>query len=202
MNMFMFSMLNSTGRVRSLTRAVELVVADALDEVVEWLAVVALLLVEAHPALDRVGDALGREADLQALAVARPRRPRTGRRCARRRPGRWLADLDRGAVEADVRDVVLAAAVRAAAHLDVDPLASAGRRSASRSMRSLDRGVEAHRAGDAELAAVGAGAADDVGDRVGARVVEAELASRSRRRRALSSRTQRRTRFCCTVVRA
>jgi hypothetical protein len=62
-----------------------------------------------------------------------------------------LADFDRRAVEADVRHVMLSAAVRAAAHLDVDltrqlvgdlhgfdPL--------------LDRLVEPHRACDAELA--------------------------------------------------
>ena len=40
----------------------------------------------------------------------------------------------------------------------------------------LDRPVEAHRGGDPELAAVGAGAGDDVGDLVGAGVAEAELA--------------------------
>ena len=36
--------------------------ADALGEVVELLAVVALGLVDAHPALDRVGDALRGQA--------------------------------------------------------------------------------------------------------------------------------------------
>ena len=45
---------------------------------------------------------------------------------------RVLADLDRRAVEPDVGDVVLAAAVRAAAHLDVHLAHAAGRRSPSR----------------------------------------------------------------------
>ena len=47
------------------------------------------------------------------------------------------------------------------------------------------------------------GQRDDVGDLVGAGVAEAELAERAaRRRRRASSRTQRSTRFWCTVVRA
>src|SRR5438309_10968078 len=43
--------------------------ADAGGEGVELLAVLALRLVEADPALDGVGDALGRQAHLQARAV-------------------------------------------------------------------------------------------------------------------------------------
>ena len=104
--------------------------------------------------------------DLAALVVAAEMRD-VGR-------DRLAADLERGAVEADVRDVVLAAAVGAAGHLDVDLL---GQRIGDlhRLDALLDRGVEPHRAGDAELAGVGAGAADDVGDLAGARLGQAEL---------------------------
>ena len=88
---------------------------------------------------------------------------------------RAAADLQRSAVEADVGDVVLAAAVRATAHLDVD---LTGERIGDVHLFDplLDRLVQAHRAGDAHLAAVGAGAADHVGDPAGADVVETELA--------------------------
>src|SRR5207302_157481 len=76
--------------------------------------------------------------------------------------------------EPDVRDVVLAAAVGAAAHLDVDPL---GQRILDlHLLEALLHGlVEAHRARDAQLARVGAGAGDDVGDLVGAGFTELEL---------------------------
>ena len=61
-----------------------------------------------------------------------------------------------------------------------------------------DREVEPHRAGDAELAAVGARAGDDVVDLVVRRVAEAECAqSACQTSYTDSSRTQRRTRFCC-----
>ena len=87
------------------------------------------------------------------------------------------ADLDRGAVEPDRSDVVLAAAVRAAAHLQVD---LAGQRvgDVHRLDPLLERPVQAHRGGDPELAGVGAGAGDDVGDRADAVLGEAELAQR------------------------
>src|SRR5262249_7253847 len=84
-----------------------------------------------------------------------------------------LADLQRCSVEADVGDVVLAAPVRAAAHFDVDPLGQLVL-DLHRVDPLLDRPVEAHRAGDPEFAAVGAGAADDVGDLARAGVAEPE----------------------------
>ena len=85
-----------------------------------------------------------------------------------------LADLDRRPVEADVRDVVLPAAIGAAAHLDVDP---AGQLVVELHLLEAlrDRLIEPHRAGDSELARVGARAADDIGDLVGARFAELEL---------------------------
>ena len=95
------------------------------------------------------------EDDLAALEVAADVRDVGGHLAA--------ADLQRGAVEADVGDVVLAAAVRAAAHLDVDPLGQLVG-DLHRLDPLLDRPVEAHRGGDPEFAAVGAGAADHVGD--------------------------------------
>src|SRR5262249_33349284 len=85
-----------------------------------------------------------------------------------------VADFQRGAVEADVGDVVLAAAVGAAAHLDVDALGQ-GVGDLHRVDPLLDRAVEAHRAGDPEFAAVGAGAADHVGDLARAGLAEAEV---------------------------
>src|SRR5207253_6191207 len=98
----------------------EVLLAAAGDEGVELLALVAIGLVVADPALDRVGDALGGQADLEAGAVydlaalvVAAEMDDVGR-------DRVLADLDRCAVEPDVRDVVLAAAVGAAAHLHVD----------------------------------------------------------------------------------
>ena len=127
MNWSIVSRLNSTGIERSLTSASKRSVPIALDEVVELLAVVALGLVQAQPALDRVRDALGGQARLQPVAVddlaALVVAAEVGDVGGHRSP----ADLERGAVEADVGDVVLAAAVRAAGHLDVDALASADR---------------------------------------------------------------------------
>src|SRR4051794_11795402 len=155
-------------------RVLELLRPDAGGPRVEHLAVLALGLVLADPALDGVRHALGRQADLQAgsvddlaaLVVAADVR-HVGR-------DRVLADLDRRAVEPDVADVVLAAAIGAARHLDVD---AAGERIGDvHRLDALAHGViEAHRAGDAELAGVGAGARDDVVDLVGARVAQADL---------------------------
>src|SRR5919202_5379754 len=55
---------------RQLLRCVrERLRADAVDERVERLAVLALALVQADPALDRLGHALGGQPDLHALAV-------------------------------------------------------------------------------------------------------------------------------------
>src|SRR6185369_7505014 len=88
---------------------------------------------------------------------------------------RVVADLDRGAVEPDVADVVLAAAVRAAGHLDVDP-AGQRIRDTHRLDPLLHGAVEPHRADDAELAGVGAGAGDDVVDRVRAGFAEPDRA--------------------------
>ena len=91
---------------------------------------------------------------------------------------RLVADLDRGAVEADVGDVMLAASVRAAAHLHVHrPRQRVG--DLQRLDPLLDGLVEAHRAGDPELAGVGAGAADHVGDLVGTGVAEVERRQRA-----------------------
>src|SRR5262245_14109394 len=148
--------------------------ADALGEVVEPLAVIPLLLVVANPALHRVGHALGRQARLQARAVDDLSALEVAAyMCDVGRDG-VIADLDRGAVEANRADVVLRAAVRAAAHLDVD---SPGEGIGDVHLLDplLDLSVEAHRAGDPELAAVGAGAADHVVDPHGARLAEAEL---------------------------
>src|SRR3954464_13228992 len=66
------------------------------------------------------------------------------------------ADLHRRAVEPDRAEVVLRAAVWAAAHLDVE---AAGQwvGDVHRRHAALDGAVQAHRARDAELAAVGAG---------------------------------------------
>src|SRR4029078_6318210 len=77
-------------------------------------------------------------------------------------------------VEADVGYVVLAAAVRAAAHLDVDALGE-GIGDVHLLHPLLDRAIQPHRAGDAEFAAVGSGAADHVADLARAGLAEAEL---------------------------
>src|SRR5205807_9717958 len=90
---------------------------------------------------------------------------------------RVLADLDRRAVEADAADVVLAAAVRAAADLDMD-LARQRVRDLHRLDALLHRLVEPHRAGDPELAGVRAGAGDDVVDLARAGGAESELRQR------------------------
>ena len=85
----------------------------------EALSLGVLGLVVAHPPLDRFGHALGGQAQLQARAE---RHVGAFIHAAHVRDvggDRVLADFDRGAVEADVGDVVLGAAVGAAAHLDV-----------------------------------------------------------------------------------
>ena len=148
---------------------------DAVGEGVEDLAlVVPLGLVEADPALDGLGHALGGQPDLQPLAVDDLAALVVAADVGDVGGDRLLADLDRGAVEPDVADVVLAAAVGAAGHLDVDLL-----RERVLDAHRLDalahRVVEPHRARDAELAGVGAGAGDDVVDLVGAGVGEVQL---------------------------
>src|SRR4051794_19473260 len=154
-------------------RVLEVLGPDARGVGVEHLAVLALVLVGADPALDRLGHALGGQAhlqpgpvdDLAAFVVAADVGDVGG--------DRVLADLDRRAVEPDVADVVLAAAVGAARHLDVDP-ARQRVGDPHRLDPLLDGAVEAHRAGDAELAGVRAGAGDDVVDLVRAGLAEAE----------------------------
>src|SRR5690606_37649677 len=83
--------------------------------------------------------------------------------------------LDGRAVEPDVADVVLAAGVRAAADVDQD-LARALVRDVHQLHLLADGPVEAHRAGDAQLAGVRAGAGDDVRDLTDAPTPEAQLA--------------------------
>ena len=68
-------------------RVLELLRADALGEGVEPLALLALGLVLADPALDGLRDALGRAGAPSGGCRRRSRRPRSCRRCARRRPG-------------------------------------------------------------------------------------------------------------------
>src|SRR5206468_5919209 len=119
-----------------------------------------------------------REAGLQALAVDDVAANVVAREVGDVRGDRVLADLDRRPVEADVGDVVLAASVRAAAHLDVDP---PGQLVGDVHLVDplLDRPVEAHRAGDPELAAVGPRAADDVCDLARAGLAETDVIERA-----------------------
>src|SRR5215210_2764219 len=147
---------------------------DALGEVVERLALLAVALVEAQPALDRLGDALGRQPHLESRAVDDLAVLVMAADVGHVRGDRVLADLDRRAVEADVGDVVLAASVRAAAHLDVDALGQLVR-DVHRRDPLPHRGVEPHRARDAQLAAVGARARDDVVDALGAVLAQPEV---------------------------
>src|SRR3982074_2339207 len=56
------------GQREILHQRLELAGADPLDVVVPLLALVAVALVEADPAFDRVRNALGRQAQLQARA--------------------------------------------------------------------------------------------------------------------------------------
>src|SRR5207253_1228276 len=128
---------------------------DALDEDVELLAVIALGLVVADPALDRLGHALCRNAGLEAMTEVNVAALIATADVRDVRGDGVLPHLDRRAVEADVGDVVLRAAVGAAAHLDVDP---AGQRIVELHLNDalLDGLVQTHRARDAELAGVGA----------------------------------------------
>src|ERR1700683_1375070 len=138
-----------------LDASLELGGSDAVDELVERLAVGAFCLVITYPALDRFGDALGWQPCLEPLTVAHVAPFVRAADVRDVRGNRVLADLDRRTVEADVRDVVLAAAVRAAAHLDVDP----PRRllvDPHLNESFLVGPVEAHRARDPELARIGA----------------------------------------------
>ena len=127
MNSFIVSRPNSTGRARSRTASSNSLVptraAKALNPSPSVRSASYLRIQRSTAS----GHALGRQAhlqagavdDLPAFVVAADVRDVGG--------DRVLADLDRGAVEPDVADVVLAAAVRAAGHLDVDARASAGR---------------------------------------------------------------------------
>src|SRR6185437_15252055 len=83
-------------------------------------------------------------------------------------------DFHGGAVEADVADVVLSAAVGAAAHVDVDALRERVF-DAHGLDPGLDGGIEAHGACDAQFAAIRARAGDDVGDAARAGIGEAKL---------------------------
>ena len=85
-----------------------------------------------------------------------------------------LPDFHCRAVEADTGDVVLAAAVRTAAHLDVHLLCQRVDDVHGFDFR-LDGGAEAHRAGDAEFAAIRPRAAHHVRDRVRSHVRQPEL---------------------------
>src|SRR3954451_5221714 len=162
------------GQRQVLGARLELGVPDPLDERVELLAVGPLGLVVADPALDRLRHALRGQAHLEPRAHDHLAALEVAAEVAHVRRQVAVADLHRGAVEADVRDVMLAAAVRAAAVLDVDPPRE---RVLDVHLEQLvvDRLVQAHRRRDAELAAVGAGTRDVVGDLVHAGVAEVEL---------------------------
>src|SRR6185312_3429000 len=90
---------------------------------------------------------------------------------------RVVADFDRSAREADAADVVLTAAVRAAADLDVQ-LARQLVGDLHRFDPLLNGGVQTHRARDPELARVGSRAGDDVDDLARAGLAEPELRER------------------------
>src|SRR5215218_3220271 len=149
----------------------EPLLADPRRERVELLARLTLVLVHAQPAFHRLGDALGRQPDLEPGAVGHLTALVLTADVGDVGGDSLAASLDRRAVETDVGDVVLGAAVRAAAHLDVDPL---GQRipDLHRLDPLLNRLVEPHRARDAELARVGARAAHHVAYLVRAGVAE------------------------------
>src|SRR5690606_32753212 len=152
--------------------------ADSVHGRVELFAVEALCLVQAEEPLDDVGRTLGRDLHLQQRADAHAL---AGVAVATQEHvvGGHLAvavrRLDGRAVEPDVADVVLAAGVRAAADVDQD-LARALVRDVHQLHLLADGPVEAHRAGDAQLAGVRAGAGDDVRDLTDAPTPEAQLA--------------------------
>ena len=124
-----------------------------------------------------------------------PRRcgaPAPSRRCGRSGPGRrstppptitkycgtaLAVELAHAALEAEAGDVVLAAAVRAAADLDVEVRGASTRPGRARRCSWIRR-AEPARLRDREAAGLGPGAARDVGDRAGA------AAARGRPRRA------------------
>src|SRR3954462_210626 len=90
-------------RQREVLRArLELRRADALEERVELLALLALALVEAEPALDRLRHALRGKAPLQARAHHHVAAVVVAADVAHVRRQVAVADLHRRAVEADV----------------------------------------------------------------------------------------------------
>ena len=120
--------------------------------------------------VDELGDALRRHrADGQAVGGAVVF-PLPAHEDAEVRHGR-AADLARDAVEADVGQVMLAAGVEAAGHLDVQVAHGRVDRAALLPLHQalVQHGGQAARGGDAQLAGVGAGAGNDVLDLAGAR---------------------------------
>src|SRR4029077_6719303 len=165
------------GHRQILDQRLQLRRADAGDVLVPLLAVLAVGLVLADPALDRVRHALGRQAQLQARAELDLAAFEHAADMGYVSRDRVLADFDRRAREADAGDVVLAAAVRAAADLDVQ-LASQLVGDVQRLDPLLHRLVQPHRAGDPELARVGSRARHDVVDLPRARVAQVHLRQR------------------------
>src|SRR5271154_1094309 len=141
------------GQRQVLHERLQLARPHALDERVPFLALLAVALVVADPALDRIWNALCRQAQLQARAELDVPAFEYAAHVGDVRGDRVLADFDRRAREADAANVVLAAAVRAAAGLHVQParqlVADVHRFDAL-----LHRLVEPHRARDPELARV------------------------------------------------
>ena len=174
--------------------------ADASDEGLEALALLALADVQAAQPLDRVGDRLRRHRESgqsigRGVSLGLPAQDDLEVR------HRAIADLAAHPVEADVGDVVLAARVEAARDLDLEVLD----RVVELEVASLDAapqlGGEPARRRDAELAGVGAGQA------VMSTRVEAPGSARPAAARSPWSATrsrsaiQRRTKFWSTVVR-
>src|ERR1035437_3080464 len=151
------------GHRQILDDPLELARADALGEVVPLLALLAVGLVVADPALDRVRHPLGGQAQLQPRAEPHLAAFEHAADMGYVGGDRVLADFDRRAGEPDACDVMLAAAVPAAADLHVQPA-----RELVGYVHRLDpllHGlVQAHRARDPELARVRARAGDDVVD--------------------------------------
>src|SRR2546421_5075022 len=85
--------------------------ADPIGERVEFLAVLALGLVIAHPALDSLGNPFCRETRLQPLPVTDVPALVGAADVWDVRGNGVLADLHRGAIETDVGDVMLPATV-------------------------------------------------------------------------------------------
>src|SRR5207302_9470409 len=95
--------------------------AHPVDEIVEGLALLALRLVQTDPALDGLRNALGGEAHLHALPVGHHAALVAAADLRDVVGDLPIADLYRRASDRDRAEVVLAAAVGAAGHLDVDP---------------------------------------------------------------------------------